>query len=335
MIFEELCSMAGPEAVIDHDKKRIDLIVETSDGKKNRMIAYCPSESMQIIVWELHSKERPDISFPFSGKGRYLRINFCRNGKCEFLGKNGETLYLSEGEIAMDYKLDEDGSFFLSSDDYLGVEIIMQVDKVIVEIPTLAMLKVAIKRMSMPEYATSINTMYFVDASDDTNRTLAELIRYCYEGCDWEGIIIKTAELGHNIGTDLTTSKAKIRTFATGMQAKIAEDMHRCLTEKFGQKWPVSVFAKKYGLSETTLKNYFRSVYGYGYKEYQKKVRMEKAAEMLRDTRINIDRIAAEVGYLSASKFGIAFREYFGVSPSQYRVEQKLKLAEKSKSISG
>ena len=239
----------------------------------------------------------------------------------------------------MDYKIDDDGSFSFVTEDYLGVEIIMQVDKVIVEIPTLAMLKKAIKRMDMPEYATSINTMYFVDASDDTNRTLSELLKYCFDDYDCEAIIIKTAELGHNIGTDLTISKAKLRTFATSTQAKIAEDIYRKLTEDYGQKWSVSVFAEKYGVSETTIKNYFRNVYGYSYKDYQKKVRMEKAsdmlkhtklhidkaADMLKHTKLHIDEIALKVGYLSQAKFGVVFKEYYGVTPSQYRLENKIK----------
>ncbi len=325
MKFEDFDYLKEFGAVLEPEKKRFQIKLLSPDGKENYIIGYAPSESMQIIVRDIHEKNIPDFGLRFGGTGRYLRINFCRSGKCEFQGKNGESLYLSAGEIAMDYKVDDDGSFSFITEDYLGVEIIMQVDNVITEIPTLAMLKKAIKRMSMPEYATHINTMYFVSASDDTNRTLAELIRYCFNGYDCEAMIIKTAELGHNIGTDLTTAKARIRTFATGTQAKIAEDIYQKLTRNYYQKWPVSVFAEKYGLSETTIKNYFRNVYGYGYKEYQKKIRMEKAADLLRNTKLNIDEIALKVGYLSHTKFGAAFKEYYGSTPSQYRLNSKMK----------
>ena len=330
MKFEDFDYLKESGALLEPDKKRFELEFLSVDGKTNRIIGYVPSESMQIIVRDIHTEKIPDFGLQFGGTGRYLRINLCRSGKCEFKGKKGESLYLSAGEIAMDYKIDDDGSFSFVTEDYLGVEIIMQVDKVIVEIPTLAMLKKAIKRMDMPEYATSINTMYFVDASDDTNRTLSELLKYCFDDYDCEAIIIKTAELGHNIGTDLTTSKAKLRTFATSTQAKIAEDIYRKLTEDYGQKWPVSVFAEKYGVSETTIKNYFRNVYGYSYKDYQKKVRMEKASDMLKHTKLHIDEIALKVGYLSHTKFSAAFKEYYGVAPSQYRLDNKIKEIESS-----
>ncbi len=328
MKLEDLDYLKKFGALLEADKKRFEVKIPCSDGKMNRIIGYFPSESMQIIVRDIHTEQIPDFGLQFGGTGRYLRINLCRSGKCEFKGENGESLYLSAGEIAMDYKVDDDGSFRFVTDDYLGLEIIMQVDKVIVEIPTLAMLKKAIKRMKMPEYATSINTMYFVDASDNTKRTLSELLKYCFDDYDCEAIIIKTAELGHNIGTDLTTSKAKLRTFATSAQAKIAEDIYEKLTKDYGKKWPVSVFAEKYGLSETTIKNYFRNVYGYGYKDYQKKVRMEKAADMLKNSKFNIDEISLKVGYLSHTKFSTAFKEYYGVTPSQYRLDNKIKKTE-------
>ena len=207
MNFEDLDYLKKFGALLELDKKRFELKIPSSDGKMNHIIGYFPSESMQIIVRDIHTEQIPDLGLNFGGTGRYLRINLCKSGKCEFKGENGESLYLSAGEIAMDYKVDDDGSFCFVTEDYLGLEIVMQVDKVIVEIPTLAMLKKAIKRMKMPEYATSINTMYFVDASDDTNRTLLELLKYCFDDYDCEAIIIKTAELGHNIGMDLTTSK--------------------------------------------------------------------------------------------------------------------------------
>lgn len=325
MDFENLEYLKTFGASLEPDKKRFEIKFSSSDGKESNIIGYCPSESMQIIVRNIHANVIPDFGLKFGGTGRYLRINFCQSGKCEFKDKNGKSLYLSAGEISMDYKINDDGNFSFTAEDYLGLEIIMQVDKVIVEIPTLAMLKKAIKRMDMPDYATSINTMYFINASENTRRTLSELLKYCFNHYDCEAIIIKTAELGHNIGMDLTTSKAKLRTFATDTQAKIAEDIYRKLTEDYSQKLPVSVFAEKYGLSETTIKNYFRNVYGYGYKEYQKKVRMEKAADMLRHTKLNIDTIALQVGYLSHTKFGAVFKEYYGVTPSQYRLDSKIK----------
>ena len=328
MNFEDLTNLIEQGAVIDSEKKRVEIVVPSPDGNNSRIVGYFPSESIQIIAYDIHTSKMPDLRFFKGGTGRYLRINCSKSGRCELKSKNGKSAYISTGEISMDYYIDDDGTFSLSAEDYIGVEIIMQVDNVIEEIPTLAMLKRAIKRMSLPSYATNINSLYFVDASDDTRHTLAKLLKYCFNYYDCEAVIIKISELGHNIATDLTTSIPKVHTFATPAQTHIAEDIYRSLTEKYGEKWTAAVFAEKYSVSASTVKNYFRNVYGYGFKEYQMKIRMTKAAELLRDTKLSLQDIAEKVGYLSRAKFVDAFNNYYGVTPFNYRCNVNIEKAE-------
>ena len=327
MNFENLTNLIEQGAVIDTEKNRVELAFPSPDGTNSRFIGYFPSESIQVLAYDIHTSYLPDLGFEKNGTGRYLRINYCKSGKCEFKSKDGRSAYVSAGEISMDYYIDNDGTFSLNTENYVGIEIIMQVDNVIMEIPTLAMLKKAIKRMDLPEYATNINSLYFVDASDDTKHTLDKLLKYCFSGYDCEAIIIKISELGHNIGTDLTNYKPKVRMFVTPNQTRIAEDVHQCLTNRFGEKWTVAVFVDKYGVSASTIKNYFRNVYGCGFKEYQIKIRMTRAAEMLRNTKLDIKDISERVGYLSRTKFGEAFKNYYGVTPFEYRCNANIEKA--------
>ena len=46
---------------------------------------------------------------------------------------------------------------------------------------------------------------------------------------------------------------------------------------------------------------------------------MERAASLLKDPAIRITEIASRVGYPDNTYFSKAFRNYFGVSPSEYR----------------
>ena len=328
MNFEDLTNLTEKGAVIDEEKKRVELAVPLPDGSKSRIVGYFPSKSIQIIAYDIHTGAMPDLGFEKSGTGRYLRVNCCKSGRCEFKRKDGKSAYISSGEVSMDYYIDDDGTFSLTADNYVGVEIIMQIDSVITEIPTLAMLKKAIKRMDLPEYATSINSLYFVDSSEDTKNTLDKLLKYCFNDYDCEAVIIKISELGHNIGTDLIASTPNVHAFTTPIQAYIAEDVHRSLSERYGEKWTVNVFAEKYGVSASTIKNYFRNVYGCGFKEYQVKIRMTKAAELLRDSKLEIKDIASKVGYLSRAKFGVAFNNYYGVTPFEYRCNAHIEKAE-------
>ncbi|MCQ2529184.1 MAG: AraC family transcriptional regulator [Saccharofermentans sp.] len=63
----------------------------------------------------------------------------------------------------------------------------------------------------------------------------------------------------------------------------------------------------------------FKSVYGNSIAAHIKEHRMEQAARLLNDTDYNIAEIASSVGYSSQSKFTAAFKEYYGVLPTDYR----------------
>ena len=103
----------------------------------------------------------------------------------------------------------------------------------------------------------------------------------------------------------------------------IADDIYQCLTEDIGTKYTASMFAEKYGVSDTSVKKFFKNIYGYGFKEYQTKVRMEWAAERLVVTDMSVGFISERVGYSKQTKFTKAFKKYFGVTPSEYRHNNK------------
>ena len=77
--------------------------------------------------------------------------------------------------------------------------------------------------------------------------------------------------------------------------------------------------AEYFSISETSLKNYFRGVYGQNISVYLREMRMNKAGELLASTRLSVAEIAAQVGYLNQSKFASVFKKHFGVSPLEYR----------------
>ncbi len=52
--------------------------------------------------------------------------------------------------------------------------------------------------------------------------------------------------------------------------------------------------------------------------QYLRQLRMERAAELLRDGKLNVTQVAMEVGYSSSSHFSVAFHETFGCCPGLY-----------------
>ena len=71
--------------------------------------------------------------------------------------------------------------------------------------------------------------------------------------------------------------------------------------------------------SPGNLSRLFRQHHGVGFQGYLQKVRLEKAAELLRSTRLPVARIARRVGYRDVSRFGQHFKRLFRAAPSAYR----------------
>ena len=77
--------------------------------------------------------------------------------------------------------------------------------------------------------------------------------------------------------------------------------------------------AKSVGVSPNYLSNIFNELESSSPKRYLTKVRMEKAAALLRQGRHKIKEVAAMVSYSNQLHFSTAFRKYYGTSPASYK----------------
>jgi len=71
--------------------------------------------------------------------------------------------------------------------------------------------------------------------------------------------------------------------------------------------------------SPGNLSRLFRRHCGRSFNRYVQKLRMEKAAELLKTTKLPINTVARRVGYRDVSRFGRHFRTQFRELPSQWR----------------
>ena len=224
----------------------------------------------------------------------------------------------------MDYGVGDDLQFSFTTDDFAGVEITMQVDTLVKESSVFKMLRLVIESMYLPEEEIFDSDGYLFCYSKSTGQTLDKLLSAGLNVVDGLMIVTYTVEIGHNLGTDLKSISSKSKEKINEKHTMIADDIYQCLTEDFGTKYTAAQFAEKYGVSDTTVKKCFKNVYGYGFKEYQTKVRMEWAATHLINSNMKIGEISDATGYSKQTKFTKAFKNYYGVTPSEYRREKPL-----------
>ena len=68
---------------------------------------------------------------------------------------------------------------------------------------------------------------------------------------------------------------------------------------------------------------YIKEHTGATFQETVKKARMKKARSMLRETNQTVESIAADVGYETVEHFNRLFKKAYGMTPVQFRREQK------------
>ena len=83
------------------------------------------------------------------------------------------------------------------------------------------------------------------------------------------------------------------------------------------------VTARAAFVSPGHLSRLFRQRYGVGFQKHLQTLRLDKAASLLRETRLPVGAVARRVGYNDTSRFGQHFKRRHGLSPNQYRKQEK------------
>ncbi len=102
-------------------------------------------------------------------------------------------------------------------------------------------------------------------------------------------------------------------------QEEIIRSVHNYLVEHLSERITIEELSHEFLMNTTTLKQAFKKVYGETIAMHMKRHRLEEAASLLLRTQNDIAAIAQAVGYESQSRFTTAFKEAYGVLPTEYR----------------
>ncbi len=122
-----------------------------------------------------------------------------------------------------------------------------------------------------------------------------------------------------------TSGRAEEGAWAQGMQGsggargRIAATARDILEEDLTRRLPIAARAERCETSPTVLKEAFHATYGMPVYEWFRRRRMVAATRMIVRTSMPIHEIGASVGYANASKFARAFKDVFGMGPSELR----------------
>lgn len=98
------------------------------------------------------------------------------------------------------------------------------------------------------------------------------------------------------------------------------EDVRRHLEQHYGDQLTLAQLARRAGTNETKLSSGFKERYQCTIIDYLRRVRMERASFLLRESDLTITQIALEVGYEHPANFATAFKRAFGQTPRDFKL---------------
>jgi AraC-like DNA-binding protein len=90
------------------------------------------------------------------------------------------------------------------------------------------------------------------------------------------------------------------------------------LGENLAETPSLEEIGRRVGCSHFHLSRVFSQEAGRSIFQHLRHLRMERAAELLREGRLNVTQVSLEVGYASPSHFSMAFHEAYGCCPGLY-----------------
>lgn len=99
----------------------------------------------------------------------------------------------------------------------------------------------------------------------------------------------------------------------------IADNAVRYINEHYGDDITLNELACLSGVSPQYFDRVFRERLNMRPMEYIARVKISKAKSMLLDCDMSVTQLSKSLGYTSPTYFGIVFKKYEGISPSEFR----------------
>ncbi|MGP1348426.1 MAG: response regulator [Stomatobaculum sp.] len=98
--------------------------------------------------------------------------------------------------------------------------------------------------------------------------------------------------------------------------------VRRWIDAHYTETLTLELMAGEFSLSAAHLSRSFKKEFGIGPTEYITRRRIERAKELISDSRLRLSDIAENVGYQDAKYFSRVFRKVTGQSPAEYRLSK-------------
>ena len=312
-IYARLCPGDSAEVVYKEDCAEYHL---HNAGGEGRITAYPAFDGVSVLYDDMHLE-----TFGEGTTGKYeLIIEHCRQGRFEAGMRDGRRFYIGAGDIClhnMDY-----GDINVASMPYRHYHGCTVMIKDASDGLFQSFLKGAGVNFDGLVAATrSCRGVRLVGQSEKTARIFEDIYRA--GGEERRGILrLRVVELLLVLGRELSEKFNQTRAIHPEV-AELIKSIERYIWKNLGGDLSLAELCVRFCISATSLKTYFKIMYGCPIHAYISTCRMQVAAKMLSCGTEKVSEVARAVGYRNGSKFAQSFLKYSGCTPVRWRAERR------------
>lgn len=245
-------------------------------------------------------------------------IDHCREGRLEYSAKKNAYSYVEAGDLKLDRRLTHTGHFEMPLSHYHGAMVSFDMGKASAALPQemkdfpVDLLRLRDK-FCPDRYPTVIHNPHAIEHIFGELYEVPEKIKRPY-------FKVKILELLLYLEALELPEKPEDRPYFYKTQVEKVKAIQAFLAENADRNFTQEELAERFDISQTSMKQCFKSVFGTSIGNWLLQYRMNQAAVMLRQEReTSVTEIAGRSGYDSPSKFAMAFRKVMGMPPMEYR----------------
>ena len=289
---------------------------ETGDGT---MTAYDVFPGVILSFNDFHMERYHSSYVP---DRRILVIDHCREGRMEYSAGNGRIGCTSAGDMKLDLRRQHTGEFIFPSCHYHGLTVAIDLDIIgqslseeVKDFPVAP--EEIITRFSLGAYPRVLHGMKEADHIFGELYRVPEKIRIPY-------FKVKILELLLYLNAMTVPEDENEQPYFYRTQAEKVRAIRQFLIAHISENYTQEELSQRFDIPMTAMKTCFRSVYGEAIGAWLTGYRMNRAAELLRESDLSIAEIGSRVGYDNAGKFTVAFKKTMKLTPSEYRRERRI-----------
>ena len=251
-----------------------------------------------------------------TSEGRLLEITHCREGRVEY-GFDDELCYLEPGDLSVARRDDAGHGAWFPTGHYHGLSVLIDIDRAPACLSCI-LDDVNVRPQALLDKFCGDRRFFVTRSNPGVSHLFSELysvpdsIRRAY-------FKVKMLELLLFLSAMDVSEDQRLQRCVPRAQAQLARKVCAYLTAHMDSRVTLEEMTGVLHVSGTQIKNSFRSVYGISVYAYIRTQKMQAAARMLRETDCTVLEIAGKYAYDNSSKFARAFKDTFGMTPSEYR----------------